>query len=43
MDDLITGFVALGVACILLIDLVSQIRIGHIAQKLDEILQKLNK
>lgn len=43
MDDLITGFVALGVACILLIDLVSQIRIGHITKKLDKILEKLNK
>lgn len=43
MDDLVTGFVAIGVACILLIDLVSQLRIGQIGKKLDQILEKLNK
>lgn len=43
MDDLVTGFVAVGVACILLIDLVSQIRISQIRKKLDQIVEKLNK
>lgn len=43
MDDLVTGFVAIAVACILLIDLVSQMRISQIGRKLDQILEKLNK
>jgi hypothetical protein len=47
MDDIITdvivGFTALGVACILAIDLAAQIRLRGIAEKLNQVLSKLGK
>jgi hypothetical protein len=43
ITDIITGCIATGVACILIIDLAAQVRLRHISQKLDEMLPKTGK
>lgn len=41
MEDIITGFIALAVACILVLDLAAQVRIRHVSEKLDQILARM--
>lgn len=43
MEDIVTGFIAIGAACILVLDLAAHIRISSVSAKLDQILAKLNK
>ncbi len=43
MEDIITGFIAIGVACVLILDLAAQMRIRHLSQKIDQILAKVSK
>lgn len=41
MGDIVTGFAAIGVVCILLLVLVMQVQIRGMSKKLDEVLKKV--
>lgn len=43
MEDLVTGFIAVGVACVLIIDLATQVRVNNLTHKIDQIIAKIGK
>lgn len=43
LADIISGFIGVAVACILAVDLGAQVRLRHMSQKIDKILEKLGK
>lgn len=43
MDDIVIGFIAVGIACVFVLELATQVRIRTLAGKMDELLKKAGK